>query len=541
MRLRSLIGLALVLCSPSALAQTVTAVPSVINFQGRLATPSGNPVPDGTYAIRFSLWDAAANGTEKWNKTISDVAVRNGAFAVKLDSLAADTFNGSLWFEIKIGNDAALAPRQQLVSVPYALKSNLALTVPDGTITNAKLAGAITADKLASGTLNGTAWLLSGNSGTNPTTNFLGTTDNNPLEFRVNGYRAIRYTFAEDLFGFPYRSINTLGGSNVNEIETWVVGATIAGGGRDNIDNSIYSDEPNRALHHFTTIGGGYGNTASEFMATIGGGLTNRASSGYTTIAGGSNNFANGYISTVSGGIGNGTGGLAATVSGGEGNNGGGNWSVVPGGKFNRANGNYSFAAGRRASANHNGAFVWADEGSPADGTEFPSTGANQFLVRAAGGVGINTNDPAGYALKVNGSVAGVGNYQNLSDARFKQKISPFDNALNAILGLRGVTFEWKPTDSMNFSEGRQIGFIAQEVEKVLPELVMTDQNGVKSVAYANVVPVLVEAIKTQQKKIEALEKQTAEIAEIRAQVAELLAAMHEMKAIHGTVRASRK
>src|SRR5262245_56903398 len=92
------------------------------------------------------------------------------------------------------------------------------------------------------------------------------------------------------------------------------------------------------------------------------------------------------------------------------------------------------------------------------------------------------------------------------SDARYKQHIATFPDALDTILNLRGVTYDWNRDawKHKNFSEGKQIGFIAQEVEKVLPELVSTDSNGYKSVAYANVVPVLVEAIKAQQKQREA-------------------------------------
>jgi len=174
------------------MAQSVVAAPSVINFQGRLANPSGNPVPDGTYSIRFSLWNAVTGGTERWNKTVANVAVRNGTFAVKLDTFSATTFNENLWFEIKVGSDAPLSPRQQLVSIPYAIKSNIALTVPDASITNAKLAGGITSDKFAPNTFNSLAWLLGGNSGTNPTNHFLGTVDNQPLVFRTNNTEKMR-------------------------------------------------------------------------------------------------------------------------------------------------------------------------------------------------------------------------------------------------------------------------------------------------------------------------------------------------------------
>jgi hypothetical protein len=73
---------------------------------------------------------------------------------------------------------------------------------------------------------------------------------------------------------------------------------------------------------------------------------------------------------------------------------------TIPGGWSNSVAGDYGFAAGRRAKANHDGAFVWADSFN----ADFASTKSNQFLIRAAGGVGINTNNPVS-ALHVNGDV----------------------------------------------------------------------------------------------------------------------------------------
>jgi hypothetical protein len=118
------------------------------------------------------------------------------------------------------------------------------------------------------------------------------------------------------------------------------------------------------------------------------------------------------------------------------------------------------------------------------------------------------------------------------SDARFKTDVQPISDPLDAILGLRGVTFDWNRSEfpDRKFGIGRQIGFIAQEVEKIFPELVFTDASGYKSVAYANIVPVLVEAVKQQQaqikhqqKQIDTLANQNAEIAELKAQVAVLM------------------
>src|SRR5262245_25315246 len=79
----------------------VAAAPSLMNFQGRLAKPDGAPVANGTYSVRFSLWDAASGGTEKWNQTINNVTVNNGTFAVLLNTNTAGLFNSNLYLEIK--------------------------------------------------------------------------------------------------------------------------------------------------------------------------------------------------------------------------------------------------------------------------------------------------------------------------------------------------------------------------------------------------------------------------------------------------------
>jgi hypothetical protein len=159
----SLLGL-LGLAALSPVQAQVLAAPSLMNFQGRLARPDGTPVANGTYSIRFSLWDAASGGTEKWNQTVNNVAVTNGTFAVLLNANTAGLFNSNLYLEVKIGTDAPLTPRQQMVSVAYAMKAN---TVPDDTITAAKLlsdSGSL--NKVSGGAMNATSGniMINGNS-----------------------------------------------------------------------------------------------------------------------------------------------------------------------------------------------------------------------------------------------------------------------------------------------------------------------------------------------------------------------------------------
>jgi len=117
---------------------------------------------------------------------------------------------------------------------------------------------------------------------------------------------------------------------------------------------------------------------------------------------------------------------------------------------------------------------------------------------------------------------------------RLKKDVQQLDGALDKVLKLRGVSFYWKSKEDMaaakgkdvnNFSYGfgseKQIGVIAQEIEQVLPELVVTDNEGFKSVKYENLTPVLIEAIKEQQSLINSLqsekEAQQKEIEELKA------------------------
>lgn len=128
--------------------------------------------------------------------------------------------------------------------------------------------------------------------------------------------------------------------------------------------------------------------------------------------------------------------------------------------------------------------------------------------------------------LGVNGET--WADFYNLnSDARFKTNVQPLPNALDTILNLRGVSFEWKDTKRR---KGRQIGFIAQEVEKVLPEIVSTCEDGYKGVGYQNVVPVLVEAMKQQQKQIDELKAVRAENAELKAMLSTVLQRLEQLE-----------
>lgn len=93
------------------------------------------------------------------------------------------------------------------------------------------------------------------------------------------------------------------------------------------------------------------------------------------------------------------------------------------------------------------------------------------------------------------------------SDENLKKNIKPIKNAIEKIEQIGGYTFNWKK-DKKNIHgfSGKDIGVIAQEIEAVLPEVVVTRENGYKAVRYEKIIPLLIEAIKEQQNKINELE-----------------------------------
>jgi hypothetical protein len=147
--------------------------------------------------------------------------------------------------------------------------------------------------------------------------------------------------------------------------------------------------------------------------------------------------------------------------------------------------------------------------------------------ISGTGAVGIGTTSPA-YTLHVNGSVAGTSAYVNLSDARLKTNVTSLTGALDKVMQLRGVTFDWnKSVDATKQLDDKQhIGFIAQEIEKVLPQVVSTadDAMKTKSVAYSDVVPVLVEAIKELKAENDRLKSQVSELDALKAEVSAIKA-----------------
>jgi hypothetical protein len=283
-------------------------------------------------------------------------------------------------------------------------------TVVAGTVLTPKVKFASVPYALRAGDSSG-GWSLTGNSGTVAGTNFLGTTDSLPLELRVSNNRAfLLEPVSRQILPENFYSTNVIGGYHINSVTAGVMGATIGGGGYRIVIPMV-----------------------STFN------MPNRVTDDYGTVAGGANNRAGDAAGTISDRP-------YATIGGGFGNTASGSYSIVPGGSLNTALGDYSFAAGRQAKANHAGSFIWADSTE----ANFASTSANQFLIRASGGVGIGNTSPT-HTLTVQSPTAnafrliGSGSYGseaklNFGDGNFVYLQEDTDDTLTIYSARTAIT-----------------------------------------------------------------------------------------------------
>ena len=194
-------------------------------------------------------------------------------------------------------------------------------------------------------------------------------------------------------------------------------------------------------------------------------------------------------------------------------------------GSYNTAVGQ---GAGGASATGSNGTYLGYSAAPTADGLTnstaigfMAQVGQSNALVLGGTGsyavnVGIGTTTPS-QALQVVGNILASGTITQNSDRRLKTNIAPLTGALANVQKLRGVTYEFVPGKG---PAGEQIGFIAQELEKIYPQLVLTDpKTGLKSVNYVQTTPILVEAIKDLQQQVNDLTQRTKqlEVAQLRS------------------------
>ena len=342
-----------------------------------------------------------------------------------------------------------------------------------------------------------------------------------------------------------------IGGGVLNHICGNIQQSVILGGR----SNTIFTGSESTQIMSYSTVGGGYCNrifagnnntisggtfnliqttgcAALKNNNTIGGGTTNTIQnhSGTSTIGGGTNNGISGGIgSAIAGGkqnliasCGRDTGhsfigagacnktcscctfmgtGRANTIDSTN------QMGIIIGGDLNRICGAATcsgiFGGKNNIVCNNLSYIIGSDLTTTAACTTYMNNGTIKCHLQVGGTATLNTT--TGRIDATNDIVA-----YSTSDCRLKENIKPIKNALCKVIGVSGNTFSWKELNTeeiktIHGNTGKDVGVIAQEIEKILPEAVTTRNNGYKAVNYEKIVPLLIEAIKEQQKQINEL------------------------------------
>jgi len=391
-----ILAMALLIIASAALAD----VPRTISYQGRLTDDLGSPLT-GTYDITFTIYSDTNKIKIIWTEDHASVPVEEGLFNVTLGAnnpIGNAVFNGSTrWLAMAVDGGTE-SPSTRIGSVANALRAFRSDTAAYAHATAADgEAGWVVSDSVlytrnrlgvARGGSNNVMW------GDNPFGNV------NLGIACTTGTPSAQDTYISIAGGYGNKArswYSTVSGGERNTV--WGDHGTVGGGfGNDATSRAgtIAGGYGNQADGEFSAIGGGYDNSVPDTGGFVGGGWQNRCEGTMSTIGGGYyNDTYDGYHSTVGGGYSNSAQFEFSTVGGGYGNRAIGDYTCVPGGYQSYAQAAHAFAAGTAGRANHSGSFVWADrQFNGINPVGFETTDTNQFLVRAVGGVGINTNDP---------------------------------------------------------------------------------------------------------------------------------------------------
>jgi len=581
---RSLLLPAFLMLNPAF--STVFAQVTAFTYQGRLDT-NGVPV-NGNYDFQFRLYDASSGGSQVPVIPVSpNVAVSNGLFTTGMD-FGNNVFNGTVyWLEIAVQphngvSFTTLSPRQEILPVPGAIFANNASNLL-GTLPTTQLTGTISA-----GQLSGTA-----GAATNFTGNLSGDvtgTQSATVVSSVGGQSALFVAAATSdalaatpanvestivrrgaLGNFSAGAVTLEGALNLPAIPTIFSGGNLLLHADANANFFAGPMAGNLTLSGFanTGIGGqalgfitsGEDNTANGYQALY----SNTSASDNTAIGYqalyfnkiGNNNVAVGsqalYANT------NGGGNTAIGVGALDSNTvGGGNTAVGLGAMDANTNGTFNTAVGDSALANNTRGSVNIALGFSA-GINITTGGGNIDIGNSGVAGDTNITRIGTQGTQTNTFIAGIfgataasgvpvlvnpsGQLGTLtSSARFKQNIRSMGDASDVLLALRPVAFQYKAEiDPQGIP---QFGLIAEEVDKVDPDLVARDdKHQIYTVRYEAVSAMLLNEFLKQHHKVEAQndeihdlkEKLTEELGRRDAENAELKGRLERLERLIGS------
>ncbi len=525
-------------CLPAGIARAQT---SIFTYQGKL-TDGGTPA-NGNYDLQFALWDSAAAGTQIGStQTVNGVAVSAGIFTVTLD-FGANAFPGTNRFlEISArlsggGSFTLLAPRQQITSTPYAVRSASA-TAAD----NATQLGGIPASGFiqnSSSTQASSKFNIDGNGTVGGTLS--GNVVNSTTQYNLGGNRLISGAGVANLFiGFDAGAANATGNSNnffgsiagnsnttgsQNNFFGWAAGPHNTKGSNNSFfghgvgaantegsENAYFGlssglESTGNQNSFFGTQSGrgnfmGSGNTAVGYLTYFSSNLTNATAIGWLARVDQSNSLVLGSVAGVNS--------ATSSVNVGIG-------TTAPQSRLH-VNGTTWFQGDTTPLPNTAGSGIAIGYGGQAYifAFDYSSLTPKNLLINHPGGnVGIGTTNPAA-KLHVNGRIVvddlGIGGDTPLcrnasheialcaSSLRYKKDVARFQGGLDIINHLRPISFTWKDHPE------RDLGLGAEDVAAVEPLLVTKNDKGeIEGVKYDRLSAVFINAFKEQQKEIETL------------------------------------
>lgn len=488
------------------LAQTVP--PQGINYQAVARDANGNELVSKSLTVKLGLMSKSGSMyTTQWEETHSVTTNAYGLFTLVIGTGTStglgtqSSFSVVPWstsdmylnVSVNDGNGYIDLGKTQLVSVPYAFVSGSTVS---GGATGATGATGITGPTGADGSAN--AWGLTGNAGTSSTSNFIGTTDAISFVFKTDDTERMRITSSGNVsIGGGASPTSALYVASASGKSPFRAIAYVSNKGiivDENGNLGVGNTDPDYTLH--VTPEGGVNPLYVEGSNSEIGLMVHE--SGFVSIGTTTNTDSKLKVQTsdVDDAI-----YAKVTTSTGTTINGVYAWAYS---SVQNNRGVYGFANNSSASSNY-GIY-----GSASGAT------TNNFGVYGYS----PTSSTGSYGIYSVGNMGYTGSLTSTSDEKLKMNIVPMENMLDKVLSLQPKNYDFKTNEYkyMGLAQGKQYGLIAQDLEKVFPELVkqvtqpaVEDENGrilaekvnYKSVNYIALVPILIESIQEQQAIIE--------------------------------------